>query len=324
MKKRERHYDGADSYMAETARTIHALLVQDLAIFSAINTRFTTQFANDFLAQIQAADEVVTDTTAQTDLAVETEQVLTAMDTARQLYNRIKNHAIWAFPSSIAIQKEFTTGYREASRSQADMIVFLDTLEKATQKYLTQLTDPTKGGMPAAIFNEIETVRLSLRQKNTTQEYKKKERPVLTEERINTLNACYDTLMMINSTAQIVFKDQPAKQSQYTYRSVSNAESDHYTGTVQANEIKTITTLVYESGKFISFENKGTVPLQFDLSIDSTTLEGELVELGGGATVHQQMSSLIEGIAEGTEVNILVRNLSTTEQGSYWVSVNNE
>lgn len=321
----KRLYQETDAYMAETARTIHSLLVQDLAVFSAINTRFTPAFANAFLQQIEAADAVVTDTTVYTAIGVETEQVLTAMDQARQLYHRIKNHSLWAFPNSVAIQKEFTTGYREASRSQPEMIVFLETLEKVTQKYLAELTDSTKGGMPTALAAELESIRTQLQQKNTQQEFKKKERPVLTEVRIQTLNTCYQTMISINNTAQIVFHNQAAKRAQYVYRAgSSSAESDNYSGTVLANETKIITSLQYEAGRFMSFENRGLVPLQFDISTDNSTLSGELVEIGGGATVNVQMSTLIEDISEGTEVNLLVRNLSTTEEGSYWVSVNRE
>lgn len=321
----KRMYQGTDASMTETARTIYNLVLQDLPTFSSINARFTEAFVADFLNQINAADQVVTDAETASALAVETEQVLTAMDSARLLYNRIKNHALWAFPQSAATVKEFTNGYREASRVQAQMIVFLDTLENVAQKHIADLTDPNKGGMPASLLSDIATVREALQQKNTQQEFKKKERPVLTETRINTLNTCYLTMASINSTAQIVFYNQPAKRAQYVYKaSTGTSESDNYSGTVAANETKVIANLVFEANRFISFENRGLVPLQFDLSTDTTTLEGEVVEIGGGAVVNQQMGSLIEGVTEGTTLNLLVRNLSATEEGNYWVSVNNE
>lgn len=325
MKTITRIYQGTDASMAETARTIYNMVVQDLPAFSAINSRFTAAFTDAFLTQINAADEVITDAATSSAIAVDTEQVLTAMDSARLLYNRFKNHALWAFPESPAKVKEFTNGYREASRVQAQMIVFLETLEQVAQKYLTDLTDPNKGGMPASLLIELSTVRTLLQQKNTLQEFKKKERPVLSEIRINTLNTCYKTMASINNTAQIVFYNQPAKRGQYVFKASSGAnESDNYSGTVAANETKIIATIAFENGRFISFENKGLVPLQFDLSTDTFTLEGEMVEIGGGATVNEQMDSLIEGIADGTTINLLVRNLSAIEEGSYWVSVNKE
>lgn len=205
------------------------------------------------------------------------------------------------------------------------MIVFLETLERVAQKYSTELTDPSKGGMPATLQSELVAVRAALQEKNAQQEFKKRERPVLTETRINTLNSCYQTMVGINSTAQIVFYNQSAKRGQYVYRPTgSSTESDNYSGTVAEAETKVITSLSFEADRFISFENRGLVPLQFDLSTDTTTLVGELVEIGGGAVVNEQMSNLIEDIAEGTTINLLIRNLSPTESGSYWVSINKE
>lgn len=76
MKSTTRIYQGPDAAMAETARTIYNLLVQDLSAFSAVNSRFTATFAADYLNQITAADEVITDSETAAAVGVETEQVL--------------------------------------------------------------------------------------------------------------------------------------------------------------------------------------------------------------------------------------------------------
>ena len=325
MKKTVRNYQGTDAYMAEAARTIHNLLVQDLADFTAVNTRFTQEFADNFLAQITAADEVITDYAVLAEQGVDTAQVLTAMQRARKLYSRIKHHATWAFGNSPATIKQFSTGYRDASRKQAQMIVFLETLANVVEQHKEALTDPALGGMPNDLPGEITALRQELQSRNTIQEVRKKDRPLLTEQRINTLNACYRAMLAVNNTAQIVYNEQPAKRSQYTYRPTTGSnESTEYTGTVAAAQTTVIATLTYRATRFISFENRGLVPLQFDLSLDNNTLEGNLIDLGGGANVSQQMDWLIDGVEEDTEVQLLVRNLSDTQEGSYWVSVNME
>ncbi len=326
MEKVKRMYVGSDAFMAESARTIHNLLTQDLSTFQAINTRFNSAFLEDFLSKIDAADKVVTDSNVVAQQGSETEQVLTAMQRARKLYNRVKNHATWAFAqNSPATLNEFTTGYRKASRRQPEMLVFLETLERVITKHLTILADANKGGMPDTVLEELRSIKEELKSKNVTQETSKKQRGVLTEQRINTLNNCYRVMISINNTAQVVFDDQPAKRAQYTYRPATDtADSQEYTGDVNPQEVKVIATLVYEPSRFLSFENRGLVPLQFDLSLDDSTLEGNLVDLGGGATINQQMIELINGIEEGTEVKLLVRNISNDQIGSYWAAVNLE
>ncbi|CAL2082633.1 conserved protein of unknown function [Tenacibaculum sp. 190524A02b] len=309
--------------MAESARTIYNLFLQDLAQFTAFNTRFTSEYATNFLNQIDTADTIVTDVSTLAKQGVETQKVLNSMQIARILYNRIKNHAQWAFPENSAIIKEFTSGYKKIHRSQPKMLVFLDTLEKVVAKYLEVLTDVTKGGMPANIVEELATVKEQLKTANVQQEIYKKERLVLTEERVSTLNDCYTTMIQINNTAQLIFANQPAKRAQYSYRPISSSATvTEFVGIVAPDETVVITNMSFETGKYISFENRGAATLQFDLSTDTTTLEGNMVELESGAMMSQPMDWLLSDVNNGTSINILAYNTSETEQGSYWVNIN--
>lgn len=62
------------------------------------------------------------------------------------------------------------------------------------------------------------------------------------------------------------------------------------------------------------------MPLQFDLSMNETTLEGNMVELEGGAINNQAMEWLLAEGVNGTNVNVLVHNPSENETASYLVS----
>ncbi|WP_417801181.1 hypothetical protein [Tenacibaculum sp.] len=107
-----RKFKGSDAFLAESARTIYNLFTQDLERFTAFNTRFTSEH------QIDAADTVVTDVSTLAKQGVETQKVLIEMQNASRVYHRIKSHAMWAFPDNPAVLKEFTTGYRDASKNQ--------------------------------------------------------------------------------------------------------------------------------------------------------------------------------------------------------------
>jgi len=322
----KRNYNGTDAYMAESARTMYNLLVQDLPYFTAYNTRFTSEYATGFLNQINAADTIITDVNILAKQGVETQKVLTAMQEARRLYNRIKSHAQWAYEAtSPAIVKEFTSGYSKIGRNQPKMLLFLETLDKVVNAHINILTDANKGGMPEAIVGELIAIKEQLKTANVQQEVYKKQRLVLTETRVNSLNDCYATMVQINNLAQLVFVSQPAKRAQYSYRSGSGSSKlTDFVGNVAPNETKVITSLPFEVGNYISFENRGVVPLQFDLSTNETTLEGNMVELEGGTTNSQAMEWLLADGINGTSVNILVHNPSENETGSYWVSNNIE
>ncbi|MGG8497171.1 hypothetical protein ACQY1Q_12200 [Tenacibaculum sp. TC6] len=316
-----RKFKGSDAFLAESARTIYQLFLQDLPQFTAFNARFTPEYAATFLSQIDAADTVVTDVSTLAKQGVETQKVLIGMQEASRVYNRIKSHAAWAFPNNPAVLKEFTTGYRGASKNQPKMLVFLETLEKVVTNYLDDLTDVTKGGMPAAIAAELATIKETLKGANTQQEVYKKQRLVITQDRINALNDCYATLVQICNIAQLVFANEPAKRAQYTYRpTTSSTTVTDFVGQVAPNETKVITSISYNKDHFIGFENRGETILQFDISTDEVTLEGNMVELESGAINNQPMEWLLADVTNGTKVNILVYNPSTTSTGSYWVS----
>lgn len=316
-----RKFKGSDAFLAESARTIYNLFTQDLEHFTAFNTRFTSEYAAAFLHQIDAADTVVTDVSTLAKQGVETQKVLIEMQNASRVYNRIKSHAMWAFPDNPAVLKEFTTGYRDASKNQPKMLVFLETLEKVVTNYLDDLTDVTKGGMPASIVEELATIKDELKSANTQQEVYKKQRLVITQDRISALNDCYTTLVQIINTAQLVFANEPAKRAQYSYRPTTGSSSiTDFVGQVAPNETKVITQVSYDKESFIGFENRGETTLQFDISTDEVTLNGNMVELESGAINNQPMEWLLADVTNGTKVNILAYNPSTTSTGSYWVS----
>lgn len=189
----KRKFNGSDALMAESARTIYNLFLEDLDEFTTFHTLFTAEYATNFLNQINAADTVNTDVSTLAKQGIETQKVLTAMEQSRQLYLRIKTHAQWAFAPSPATIKEFTKGYTNVGRNQPKMLLFLETLEKVVNKHSESLT--TGGGMPSTLITELTTVKTQLKTANVQQEVYKKQRLVLTEERIRILNDCYTTML---------------------------------------------------------------------------------------------------------------------------------
>lgn len=310
-----RAYTGSDAHMTESARVVYTLMNLELVKFTTFDSTLTTAFATQFLTAITNAETVVADT-AVIDIQVQkTELIQTAMEKAKGKYADVKYFVQKTFPQSLATQNEFgLNDYERARRSSTQMIQFLDEMSKACVKYQTQLIAK---GFSAAAIAEILTIRTELLTANSNQEVFKKQRPKLTEDRIITLNTCYEFLTLINAAGQRVYKDDYAKQKQFVYSTASTSSILEFSGEVAANSTKNVGTLPFSTDNVFTFKNAGLVPLVFCLST-TTAVEGIEVAIGGGATISKAADELNAGAT-----NILVKNADTTGVGAYEIEVDN-
>lgn len=308
----KRAYLGSDAFMTESARVIYNLANDDLANFTAFDSTINAAWMADYLADVEAAETVVADSAISDQQVQTTENVLSQMDLARAKYNEVKYFVQKAFPDSPATQGEFgLNDYMDARRSESKMIQFLDEMHKAAVKYKTELTD---AGYTAKI-GDIQTIRTSLLDKNTTQEVFKKQRPKLTEDRIKILNAAYERLTQVNAAAQIIYVTDYAKQKQFVYNVSTDTSLQEYEGSVDAGALKTIATLAVSDGAVFTFKNTGTVPLVFCLSTTGN-LEGIQIPIGGGATVSKTAADLNPNAGF-----LLVKNTDAAVAGSYQITL---
>jgi hypothetical protein len=308
-----RAYNGSDAFLAENARATQMMLVSDLSLFTAFDSSITAAYATQFLTAVTAADTVVADTAIIDQLVQKTELIFTAMDKAKNKYNDVKYFVQKAFPNSAATQGEFgLNDYEKARKNASQMIQFLDEMSKACVKYQTQLV---AAGYTATAITAIQTIRTELLTANSNQEVFKKQRPKLTEDRIRVLNTCYNYVTQINAAAQLVFRNDYAKQKQYVFNPSSTSETQEFTGTVAANTIKNIATIAFSSTNVFTFKNTGLAPLVFCLAT-TANLEGVQIAIGGGATITKSASEL-----NANATNLLVKNNDALLEGSYEIEL---
>ena len=314
----KRVFASADSKMTEAARTILGLLTTDIAAFTAFDSTMNSAFLTDYENAINDADTVVADTAVIDQLVSKTENVMELMDMARSKYRDVKYFVQKAFPNSAGIQGEFgLNDYNQARKSTAQMIQFLDEMHNACTTYSAVLI--TAGYNQVAI-DDIVVIRDKLLQSNLKQEVFKKERPKLTEDRIIILNKCYNMMVQVNAAAQLVFRDDYAKQKQYVYSATpgSTVDEEEFEGTVAPTVTKTITAVGADDAVY-TFRNTGLVPLVFCLS-ETEDAEAAIpkITIGGGAIVTQTSTDMDP---DGTAVYLLVSNPSTSTEGSYKVQI---
>lgn len=320
MLSEQRIYSGSDAHMLQSAGLIYALFAADQPAFAAYSLRFgQPDFLPNYLAQIEAAESVAQDLSVIGENAVKTQQAAEAMRACRAIYRRVKSYVELTYrDTDPPIVRLFAHGYREAARSGALMVVFMEVLHQRVMEHLNDLMDANRGGMPATIPDRILLAKEQLQQRTAARESSLATRPVATSERLVTLNTCFRTMMLICNAAQQVFAHDQAKRRMYLFRPRHAGSSRPFRGAVKATETKVIATINYTAARKISFRNVGQPGLDFDLSIDGEAMHSAWMNLEGGARVTYTMGQLNDGLEEGTEVKLWVRN-SGANTGFYRV-----
>lgn len=309
-----RAFAGTDVYMAQTARVTHNLIKLELDLFTNFDTTITQQSLEDYYESIVLAEEVVADSAIIDQQVSLTESVNEVMGMARTKYNQIRYFVLKAFPNSIGVQGEFgLNDYMKARKNVNQMGQFLKEMQNACEKYESILVSR---GCKKEEISAISEIRDKLISHNTTQKVFKKQRPKLTEDRIIILNNCYATTVELMAAAQFVYADDYAKRNQFVYTpSVRTNDGEEFTGEVAPKATDLVTKVEYEADSILLFRNTGTVSLTFALS-NSDVLEGNEVELAGGATISKTMEELNAGAN-----SILVRNNDSAITGSYMIEI---
>jgi peptidoglycan hydrolase-like protein with peptidoglycan-binding domain len=220
-----------------------------------------------------------------------------------------------AFKNNIEVQNEFgKNDYRAVRKSQKKMILFLDEMWKACDKYKTQLI---AAQFSQTNIDEILVVRDVLRNNNTNQELFKKGRPVLTNDRIEVLNTCYDNMELILEAAQRVFRNNEVKRKQYVFNPNSNTDQvlSNIEEPIAANAVRNL-GLLPTGARTFRFKNNGPTALQIGLSIDGLIFVGNTVTSGGVGSDDIDIADL-----NSTGNIVIVQNQRTTQVGNFKLEI---
>jgi len=295
-----RAFNGSDSYMLETANTLHSLFVASLADFTNFDTELDAAFGTTWLASIDAAGTVVRDSQVKDILAQKTDDVLAQMELCVLKYNEVKYFASKVFPKNIARQAEFGTDtYLAARRSQAKMVLFMDEMHKACVKYQTELV---AGGFTAPQIAEILTLHTALLNANTVQEGYLKGRPVLTQERVETLNTAYTFMRTVIEAANVIYYNDFARRNQYVYLSGGGSgnngggdDSVVVTAVVNSQVAVELANIPYENARQFRFTNNGPGVVDFYLADDPNNITGIVTIQVGEVSVRPSIELGVSG-----------------------------
>ncbi|GGX28144.1 hypothetical protein [Aquimarina muelleri] len=208
-----RTYNFKDSILLEWGDVIISHLKLDIKQFADFDPKFDTQFITNLQQQIKQGYEEGGDLSNMMELKQDTKLVENAMKSCLTYYKRLKYWVVETFPEEDAIQKHFGVGMLKNIRnSQPKMMQYIEGLEETIEEYRSEMI---AAGTPIELLNQSSILSNTLRIANKNQEQKKGKRAVATAKRIETLNELYKLLQKVNTVANYVFEEQPAKRKLY-------------------------------------------------------------------------------------------------------------
>lgn len=135
------------------------------------------------------------------------------MDACNGAFRSVKYFVLKAYPDNVAIHNQFGfNDIRKVRQNQGRMVIFMGDFIKVTDAHKEKLIEE---GCNAALLDKLPSLLTDLQDSKTDQEVFKKERGVITQERIEKLNELYKLLVPISEMAQIIFADDEARLKSY-------------------------------------------------------------------------------------------------------------
>lgn len=209
MKKTVRNYKIEDAKLIEHSEKVKGALVIHITDFMAFDSTLDATYPEILDVAIVAATTHSSDEVVVGQQAALTENVNAVMGLCNKAFKTIAFFVRIAFPTQLAVQKQFgLTTIDQARHNQAKMVLFMDRLNTVAQQYATELT--TAGCSPVVI-ESLAGLATQLKEANALQENFKGERPVITVERVEKLNALYQLALHLSNIAHIIYADEPTK-----------------------------------------------------------------------------------------------------------------
>jgi len=203
----------SDAEMTQFSHTIHSIFIPDKALFIAFDPDFADPFAANWLLAIEAAEALRSDETVGDQLRQLTDTVEEKMELGRHKFQSAKFFIQKTFPGNFAVRNEFGyDDYDRARQVQMKMIGFLENFHRVAEKYQLKLIAKN---YTQPMIDEIAMLRDQLRDANNAQEAFRAGRAVLTQDRVITLNACWDETLKVCTAGKIIFHDNKAKRDQF-------------------------------------------------------------------------------------------------------------
>lgn len=201
--------------MMEDSQTMHDDFVDDEPDFIVKFPDLAPPFAANWQTAIDIADALPSNEQVKAQIGQLSQELEVQMVLARNQYQTLVIYVKLAYPEDEAILKVFGQNlYESARRNPLEMIELLE-LSFGVANVNPYKPALMAKGITAADIALLKTIELALRGKNKALEAAKSKRPFATQTLHKALNAVWAMNVKVNTAAQLVYKDDYAKQQQY-------------------------------------------------------------------------------------------------------------
>ncbi len=199
----------------EYSKDMRNLFVSDLADFTAFDADLDAGFAAEWLAEILAAEGILTDETVVDEQTGLTNAVEMAMKKCRNCFQDVKYYTAKAFDNEEHWPKLNELGfdnYDKVRNSQAQLLLFMRNVHFVATKYADLLATVN---FTAANLLEIKNVADALDTANQNQNRFIQERPGLTSIRVKAYNKFWDRVTLVARAAKRIYREDPDQFNKY-------------------------------------------------------------------------------------------------------------
>jgi hypothetical protein len=227
MSLNDRLFKMPEAKLLEHAEVVARMYPTDVVSFTAFDSTFTIEYETTIKNAISAVTALKSDQVIIDEMAECTQHVLDAMGTCNTDYKTIAYFVRKAFKNNKAVQNQFGfNDIEKVRRSQARMVLFMEEHAGTATDHKAELVAE---GCNEALIDQLLVDAQNLKEANIKQEKFKKERGVITQERVKLLNGVYLLVKPINDIAQIIYSDDAARLAKYSLpkpKSSQNSSDD--------------------------------------------------------------------------------------------------
>jgi hypothetical protein len=213
MPSNERLFKVPEAMLLEHAEVVAEMFATDAADFTAFDSTLTVEYGTTIKNAVSAVTALKSDQVIIDQMAELTQGVLNAMGTCNTDYKTIAYFVRKAFKNNKAMQNQFGfNDIEKVRKSQPKMVLFMEEHAGTAMEHKTELVAQ---GCKEELIDKLLLDALNLKTANINQEKFKKERGVITQERVKLLNEVYKLLKPISEVAQIIYSDDAARLAKY-------------------------------------------------------------------------------------------------------------
>lgn len=224
---KNRLFNIPDANLIEFGEMVAEKLPEDIEELHNFDRTITEAYPASIRSAINEVKSIPTDQVIIDEMAALTKNVNDALAACNKCYRTISFFVRKAFPHNQSIQNQFgLNDIANVRYNDSKMILFFNDVAKVVNKYRTELVE---AGCNDSVLESLDEIGNNLKNANTKQELFKKERGVITSQRVEKLNQLYNLLVPISQISQIIFSDDQARLASYVLprpKSSSNGPDD--------------------------------------------------------------------------------------------------